>query len=73
MNAAAGPTLNLSYNALLVRWGNIAPECEDCGKDLTGEHVHDTGISWLCSDCNDAFGEDAVVGVCEREDFHSDG
>ena len=50
-SAPTGPTLNRSYNDLLVRWGNVEPRCEDCDENLTGCDVHDTGISWLCSGC----------------------
>lgn len=50
-NLSKGPTLNPRYNDLLVRWGNCAPECEECGKDMTGKMIHDCGTCWACSDC----------------------
>jgi hypothetical protein len=52
------PTLNVVYNNLLLRWAASGhpspPECEDCGCDLTGKDVHDTGAMWLCDTCKDA-------------------
>ena len=55
----AAPTLNPTYNNLLVKWNKerndndpeCEPECENCGMDLTKEPVWDTGILWVCCGC----------------------
>lgn len=51
-----GPTLNHYYNNLLKRWAASGhpspPECEDCGCDLTGKEVHETG-NWVCKSCKE--------------------
>lgn len=53
----AGPTRNLAYNALLVKWSKAAggleflPSCEECEADLTGKAVHDIGWGWVCDVC----------------------
>jgi hypothetical protein len=69
------PTLNPSYNDLLQRWAASGhpsgPECEECGCDLTGRDVHDTGLGWVCDDCLPA--APLAGGYREREDFHADG
>ncbi len=71
-----GPTLNASYNYCLVSWaadGSPAlPECEDCGKDLTGEEVICTGYGWVCTCCAKT-NDECFIDVGYREDFHSDG
>jgi hypothetical protein len=80
------PTLNAEYNVLVSK-GTHDLECEECGRDLTGEQVYDTGVSWVCADCNMIYGiddsegiyyldpdEEGCIGIREfREDFHADG
>lgn len=52
-----GPTLNPEYNATLQDWGRAGracePECEDCGRDLTGQHVRERTVGWFCVACDD--------------------
>jgi len=52
-----GPTLNPSYNELLRHWAATGhptdPQCEICGKDVTGLDIHDSGYDWRCDDCQD--------------------
>lgn len=61
----SGPTKNPEYNALLIQWAAAGygsePECEDCGKDLTGEDVIDDGCMWVCTDCSEADEDDELV------------
>jgi hypothetical protein len=68
------PTKNETYNLLLVKWAEaghpINPECEFCGRDLTGQHVHDTGLSWVCDACLIASNDPGSADY--REDFHAD-
>jgi hypothetical protein len=70
-----GPTLNPEYNALLVKWAeggySSKPECEACGKDLTGKEVHDTGLMWVCPVCFPT--APRPQHLTDREDFHADG
>lgn len=56
----SGPTLNRAYNDLLIRWGNAQPECEDCGSNLTGKRVHDTGTMWLGDCCKRGESDDTL-------------
>ena len=71
--ADKGPTLNPEYNAVLARWNAQGfasePECEDCGKSLVGEDVHDMGHLWCCDACRDLHLD---PGPDQREDFHAD-
>jgi hypothetical protein len=83
----SGPTLNPEYNALLVAWAEQGhpcdPECEECGDDLTGKEVHETGIAWVCSKCKpiDPVPDEYPLDYDgptprrdpNREDFHADG
>ncbi len=52
---ANGPTLNPSYNSLLLDWKRQGyssnPECEECSCDLTGKEVRDIGTMWVCVKC----------------------
>ncbi len=50
------PTLNPVYNKYFrsISGQNLivsVPGCEDCGKDLTGKNIIDTGLVWCCEDC----------------------
>lgn len=55
------PTKNKSYNEVLARWNSdpreraagrkYLPECEDCGRDLTGKDVFETRTGWFCENC----------------------
>jgi hypothetical protein len=65
------PTLNPEFNALVAQ-GTHEPICEECYADLTGREVHDTGVSWVCSECFE-HSEDHEPFAAYREDFHSDG
>lgn len=75
MDKPTGPTLNPEYNQVLAKWRSEGfpsePECEDCGKSLIGENVHDIGHMWVCDTCYDLPAE-PLVDVDEREDFHAD-
>lgn len=70
--AKPAPTQNPYYNALLRTWAAQGhpcnPECEDCGKDLTGEKVHDTGVSWVCDRCLQVADEE-IAHYDVRENF----
>ena len=73
---APAPTLNPIYNDLLLRWAKEGhpslPECEECGRDLTGEHVIETRYNWTCKPC--ARKPSCTTYADEpREDFHADG
>jgi hypothetical protein len=50
-----GPTKNASYNKVLLAWDlaghDASPECEHCGKDLTGLDVIERAAGWLCVAC----------------------
>lgn len=50
-----GPTLNPSYNRTLAKWAasgdDCTPECEDCGKNLSGLNVVETAYGWFCESC----------------------
>ena len=57
--------------------GEIKPECEDCGKDLTGQDVIETPYDWRCVPCSKK--PDDYVEVRNgpywrngHEDFYSD-
>jgi hypothetical protein len=65
------PTLNPEFNVLVAQ-GTHDPACEECCADLASREVHDTGVSWVCSECFKA-SEDYEPFACYREDFHSDG
>jgi hypothetical protein len=74
-NMSNAPTKNATYNDLLTRWAAAGhactPECEDCGRDLTGQDVIETAYNWICADC--AQQEPSHVPYADwREDFHSD-
>lgn len=68
-----GPTNNPRYNHFFNLWDDGSlPECENCGKDMTGKNVHEGRLGWYCSlDCL----QDSESGpeTDYREDFHSDG
>ena len=68
------PTLNASYNLTLIEWARQGhaseAECECCECDLTGEHVVETPINWVCVECADAAGFDANGD--EHEEEHCD-
>jgi hypothetical protein len=58
-----GPTLNPEYNHVLSYWASIGenakPECEDCGRDLTGqEAIEEDKIMWVCTECHAAWEEE---------------
>jgi hypothetical protein len=73
----AKPTLNPEYNLVLVKWGEQGyssnPQCENCLKDLTGQHVIDAGTVWVCEGCYETYNDSECYGVPVIEDFHSDG
>lgn len=52
-----GPTLNGSYNQLLLDWkaqgAASDPACEWCERDLTGQEVKGTRLGWFCVECYD--------------------
>jgi hypothetical protein len=48
-----GPTLNPEYNELLIRWKSDKPECENCGRNLTGKNIYDIGTCWVGDCCHD--------------------
>lgn len=47
----SGPTNNEEYNALLIKWGQAEPICEECGTNLTEKDVCCTGLLWVCLCC----------------------
>jgi len=57
------PTLNPLYNHILLRWAASgspsSPECEECGEDVTGKDIHDTGTMWLCDGCKEEHDENS--------------
>ncbi|MGH8335630.1 MAG: hypothetical protein ACRETL_02120 [Gammaproteobacteria bacterium] len=75
MSQTKEPTLNENYNWTLAQWAasghDSKPECEDCGTDLTGQHVRETRYGWFCVPCAEK--PRAVAHASWREDFHSDG
>lgn len=74
--AEKGPTLNPSYNELLLRWAleghPSPPECEECHADLTGKNVHDTGVEWVGTCCKKKVLARRPPRE-RKEDFHVDG
>ena len=49
-------TNNARYNNLLATWNKQRPlnsphlpECEQCGKDMTGRDVYAGDLGWFCS------------------------
>ena len=54
-----GPTLTPSYNALIQFWNSIGepmpPECEVCGKDVSGMNVVETSMGFVCIDCDTTY------------------
>jgi ribosomal protein L37AE/L43A len=60
------PTLNPNYNRALASWAKSGhdskPECENCGKDMTGQIVHETNFGWYCDECESK----TTVPSCER-------
>jgi len=52
-----GPTLTPRYNALIKFWDSVGapmpPECEVCGKDVSGMEVVETAsVGFVCEQCN---------------------
>lgn len=74
-----GPTLNLEYNGCWHNWQKTHPsdpECECCGRDMTGGDVEEGFYGWYCSEecLNEAERLDFGPYCSEsREDFHADG
>lgn len=67
------PTLNATYNDLLVRWAQetgiqYLPACEDCECDLTGCEVIETNGGWFCEECAEDNGYDPVDDGCYEDD-----
>lgn len=62
------PTLNPEYNKYFHRISSVpntivsVPGCEDCGKDLTGKNIIDTGLIWCCEECAKDKGNWAETG-----------
>ena len=52
-----GPTLTPRYNELVEFWKSTGepmdPECELCGKDVTGKKVIETSMGFVCTHCED--------------------
>lgn len=51
-----GPTLTPKYNALIEFWNSagapIPPECEACGKDVSGMKVVEASVGFICEQCD---------------------
>ncbi len=72
MSEIIAKTRNSEYNDLLEKWAAAGypcnSECEECGKDLSGQEVFDIEYLWVCSCCKEKIDNKDPVLIW-REDF----